>query len=60
MRVWVIVTDYFNGEGSSNGVGSVFSSEEKAKDYCSRKNAERVTSYSTSYDYEERTLDVEE
>ncbi len=57
MKVWVVISDYFNGEGSANGLGGVYSSESKAKEFCARMNAARTSGYSTSYDYEERTLD---
>ena len=60
MKVWIINEDYFNGEGSSNRPGCVFSSETRAKEYCERMNATRTSGYSTNYEYEERTIDFEE
>lgn len=57
MKVWVVVEEYFNGEGYADLVGPVFSSEEKADAFCKRKNA---SSYPSIYDYQERELDKEE
>lgn len=60
MEVWVVLTDYFDGEISRVSVDSIWKTEEAANKYVAEKSLERVSGHSTEYRVEWESFKIKE
>lgn len=56
-KVYVVTANSWNGEYDAVSVAKVFTNEADAKKWVDEQNAKRTSSYSTSYEYEDYTVE---
>lgn len=58
-KVWVVSSFYFNGEYTEQEPHSVFSTEEKAIEFCEGRNNNPKNCWEPTYNYEEFLINQE-